>query len=209
MDIQAQLQMDLNKDWIMFLNKKIIIACLNSMLFFGAVNAQDVHKNHNSLEIGLNVAGAEALYYGANAKFIMPLSQKKHHSIFVLSLTSYADLKGESEAEAYLRNDMDIRIIPALHLGYSLNFKRLQLNFELPIGASIAITKGRIINEKAGFKRDFSNQEIFLHYGVAFSPKYRINQKYQIGIYGFLPLVSDKARSGYVFGIGLSRSFLK
>lgn len=95
---------------------------------------------------------------------------------------------------------MDMRIIPAVHLGYSLNFKKLQLNFEVPVGTSIALTKGTLLNERMGFKRNYSNTELFWHYGLAFSPKYRLNKNNQIGLYGFLPLVSDKASSGYLYG---------
>lgn len=44
--------------------------------------------------------------------------------------------------------------------------------FEVPVGTSIAITKGTLINERVGFKRDYSNTELFWHYSLAFSPKY-------------------------------------
>ena len=119
------------------------------------------------------------------------------------------DRKGESESLAYLKKAIDMRIIPAVHLGYSLNFKNLQLNFEVPIGTSIALTKGTLVNERVAFKRDYSNTELFWHYGIAFSPKYRLNKANQIGLYGFLPLVPDKASSGYLYGIGWTKSLIK
>lgn len=163
--------------------------------------------NHNALEMGIHVAGDETLFYGANAKYLMPLSQKKHHPTLSLSMTAYFDLKGESEAGAYLKKDVDMRIIPALHLGYSLNLKKVQLNFEIPVGTSIAITKGTLINERMGFDRVYSNTEFLWHYGLAFSPKYRLNKENQIGLNVFLPLVPDKAWSGYLFGIGWTKTF--
>lgn len=177
------------------------------MVFSGHAIAQSATVNKNALEVGVHVAGDETLFYGAQGKYIVPLSQKKHYPTLGLSLIMYADLKGESESNAYLKNDVDMRIIPAVHLGYSFNIKRVQLNFELPIGTSIAITRGTLVNERAGFERNYVNTELLWHYGLAFSPKYRLNTQNQIGLYGFLPLVPDKAWSGYIYGIGWTRTF--
>ncbi|GGZ32520.1 hypothetical protein GCM10007049_27520 [Echinicola pacifica] len=173
------------------------------------VYAQKEIQNSNSMEIGFTVAGIESVYYGGYGKFTVPLSQKRHYFTLGASLTSYFDFKGESTSEAYLKNDVDMRILPNLVAGYSLNFKKFQFNLEIPIGLSIAITKGTIVNEKIGFEREYSNQEIFFNYGITFSPKYRINNTNQIGLYVFQPLVQDKAQSGYQFGINWTKNILK
>ena len=190
----------------MYLKSRIIIVSL-CVLFCEQAFAQNEGVNHHSLETGLLVAGAETLFYGANCKYIMPLSQKKHYPTFGINLSMYFDVKGESESGAYLKNDVDMRIIPAVQLGYALNFKRLQLNFELPVDSSVAITKGTLINERVDFERSYSNTEFLWHYGLAFSPKYRLNKTNQIGLHAFLPLVPDKAWSGYQYGIGWTKTF--
>lgn len=192
----------------MYLTIRICIVSL-CMLFFCHAIAQSTRTNNSSIEIGLNVAGYETLFYGGYWKFIKPLSQNKHHFTMGVSMTTYLDLKGESESGAYLRNDFDMRLIPAVHFGYSFNFNRFQLNLELPVGSSIAVTKGTLVNENIGFKRNYSNKEIFWHYGIGFSPKYRLNNRNQIGLYCFLPLIQDKARSGYIIGIGWTKNFIK
>lgn len=178
------------------------------LLLWEAGFAQQESTNHHVLELGAHVAGYETLFYGGSAKFIAPVTQHKHYPTLGLALTIYADLKGESEAGAFLKNDVDMRIIPAVLLGYSFNFRRMQFNVEVPIGSSIAITRGTLINERIGFKRAYSNTEVLWHYGLAFSPKIRLNQKNQLGLYGFLPLVPDKAWSGYLFGIGWTRTLM-
>ena len=166
-------------------------------------------ENHNSIEFGLIAAGDETLFYGGYGKFTMPLSQKKHYFTLGASLTSYFDFKGESTSESYLKNDVDMRILPNLVVGYALNFKKFQLNFEIPVGMSIAFTKGTLVNKKIGFERQYSNKEIFFNYGFALVPKYKINKKNLIGMYGFLPLVSDKAQSGYQFRVNWTMIFGK
>ena len=163
--------------------------------------AQDI-TNKKTIDLGLNFAGDETIFYGAYGKFSTPLSQKKHHFITGVSLTSYFDFKGESTEGAVLKDDIDTRIIPSIFLGYSFNFKKIKLNFEIPIGASFAITKGKLVNEKIGFERDFSNKEVFLNYGVVINPKYQLNNQNYIGLYAFFPLIKDKAQSGYQFGVG-------
>jgi hypothetical protein len=162
-------------------------------------------RNRNSIEIGLGVAGAETLFYGLYGKYSLPLSQMKHHFTFGLALNVFNDFKGESTNESFLKNDVDMRIIPSLNFGYSLNFKRFQLNLELPVGASVAITQGTLVNRRIGFERDYSNKEIFWYYGLSFLPKYRIDNNNQIGLFLFMPLASDKTQSGYQVGIGWTR----
>ena len=187
------------------IKKSIIIICI---LFHGnTIFSQNERRNNNSFETGLLMAGDEAIYYGTYGKFRMPLSQTKHYFTLALSFTAYFDFKGESEPLAYLKNDVDMRLIPSIGLGYSFNLKKIQFNFEIPVGASFAITKGILVNERAGFERKYSNKEVFLNYGVIFSPKYRINTTNSIGVYGFLPLINDKAQSGYQIGLGWTKSF--
>ncbi|GHC60918.1 hypothetical protein [Ulvibacter litoralis] len=164
--------------------------------------------NNNSLELGVLGAGDEALYYGGYGKYNIPLSQNKHYFTLGLAISSYFDFKGESEPEAYLKNDIDMRILPTINIGYSLNFKKIQLNFEVPLGLSFAVTKGTLVNEKIGFERDFSNNETFFNYGFSFSPKYKFNNSNSIGLYSFLPLINDKAQSGYQIGIGWTKTFV-
>ncbi|MBU2912359.1 hypothetical protein [Reichenbachiella agariperforans] len=178
-------------------------------LVLSNVYAQKEIQNSNSIEIGFIVAGNETVYYGGYGEFTVPLSQRKNYFTLGASLTSYFDFKGESTSEAYLKNDVDMRVLPNLVAGYSLNFNKFQFNLEIPIGLSIAITKGTLVNEKIGFEREYSNKEIFFNYGIAFSPKYRINNTNQIGLNAFLSLVQDKAQSGYQFGINWTKYILK
>jgi len=188
-------------------NKKTILLCI--FLITSIVSAQKNKTNYKTIEFGIIAAGSEELYYGGYTKFTIPLSQKKHHFTLALSLAAYFDFEGESEPDAYLTNDIDMRILPTINPGYSLNFNRFQFNFEAPIGLSIATTKGTLINERIGFKRDFSNKETFFNYGLSFSPKFKLNNSNSIGLYGFLPLVNDTAQSGYQMGINWTKTFNK
>ena len=163
--------------------------------------------NNNYLEIGVLGAGDESFYYGGYSKFIVPLSNKTNYFTISFALTAYFDFKGESEPNAYLVDDIDMRLIPTVNFGYSLNFNKVQLNFEVPIGLSYAHTKGAMVNETIGFERDYSNNEVFFNYGFSFSPKYKINSSNSIGLTTFLPFIKDKAQSGYQIGIGLTKTF--
>ncbi len=163
--------------------------------------------NNNSLEVGVLGAGDESLYYGGYSKFIVPLSDKTNHFTISFALTAYFDFKGESEPDAYLVDDIDMRLIPTVNFGYSLNFNKVQLNFEVPVGLSYAHTKGTLVNERIGFERDYSNNEVFFNYGFSFSPKYKINNTNSIGLTTFLPFIKDKAQSGYQIGIGWTTTF--
>lgn len=183
--------------------KKIITSSFFLIVFM--LHSQNT--NNNSLELGILGAGYEALYYGGYSKYTIPLSQKKHHFTLGFSVIAYFDFKGESEPEAYLKNHIDMRLLPSINVGYSLNFNKMQLNFEVPLGLSFAITKGTLVNKKIGFERDFSNSETFFNYGLSFSPKYKLNNSNSIGFYSFLPLVNDKAQSGYQIGIGWTKTF--
>jgi len=186
-------------------SKSVIIICI--LFHYNTIFSQNETRISNSFQTGLIIAGDEAIYYGVYGKFSKPLSQKKHHFTLGLSFTAYFDFKGESEPLAYLKNDVDMRLLPSIGLGYTLNFKKVQLSFEIPVGASFAITKGVLVNERAGFERKYSNKEVFLNYGVSFSPKYRINSNNSIGAYVFLPLINDKAQSGYQIGLGWTKYF--
>jgi len=86
----------------MYLPIRIIMVSL-CVCSYKHVFAQSERINNNSIEMGLYVAGDETLFYGANGKFIMPLSQKKHYPTPGLSLTIHLDRKGESESRAYLK----------------------------------------------------------------------------------------------------------
>ncbi|MBU2973715.1 hypothetical protein [Zobellia sp. B3R18] len=188
----------------MYLSIKTMVIIL--FLFFGsALCAQKT--NGNSIEIGVLAAGDEALYYGAYGKCTLPLSQNKHHFTLGFSMVAYFDFKGESEPDAYLKNDVDMRLIPTANFGYTLNFNKIQLSAEVPIGVSFASTKGTLVNERIGFEKDFSNNETFFNYGLSFSPKYKLSSTSSLGLYSFFPLVSDKAQSGYQIGIGWTITF--
>jgi hypothetical protein len=163
--------------------------------------------NNNSLEVGVLGAGAESLYYGGYSKFIVPLYDKTNHFTISFALTAYFDFKGESEPDAYLTDDIDMRLIPTVNFGYSLNFNKVQLNFEVPVGLSYAHTNGTLVNERIGFERDYSNNEFFFNCGFSFSPKYKINNSNSIGITTFLPFIKHKAQSGYQIGIGWTKTF--
>jgi len=163
--------------------------------------------NNNSIEVGVLGAGAESFYYGGYSKFIVPLTNKTNYFTISFALTAYFDFKGESEPNAYLIDDIDMRLIPTVNFGYSLNFKRFQLNFEVPIGLSYAHTRGTLVNERIGFERDYSNNEVFFNCGFSFSPKYKINNSNSIGLTTFLPFLKGKAQSGYQIGIGWTKTF--
>lgn len=183
--------------------KKITLICY---VFTCAILCAQ-NTNSNSLEIGGITSGSETLFYGGYAKYNIPLSKNKHHFTLAINLVAYFDFKGESEPEAYLKNDIDMRLLPSINFGYSLNFNKFQLNFEAPVGLNFATTKGTLVNKKIGFERDFNNKETFFNYGVSFSPKYKINKSNSIGLYTFLPLIDDKAQSGYQMGINWTKNF--
>ena len=186
------------------IKKAITISCF---LIGALLYSQNTKRNNDLLELGGIIAGDETLFYGGYTKFIKPLSQNKHHFTLGISLTVYFDFKGESEPDAFLKNDIDMRFIPNINLGYSLNFNKVQLNFEIPVGMNLAWAKGTLVNERIGFERDFSNKEVFFNYGLSFTPKYRINNANSIGLFGFLPWVRDTAQSGYQIGVGWTRIF--
>jgi hypothetical protein len=177
------------------------------LLLLSNVKAQQELRNDKSIETGFIVAGSETLFYGLYGKYAMPLTKKQHFVYLAPSLATYFDFKGESTSEAYLKNDVDMRIVPTINPGLSFNFGKFRFNIEVPVGVSVAITKGTLVNEKIGFEKAYSNTEVFFNYGVLFAPKYRINSKNQIGLYAFLPFISDKAQSGYQFGIGWTMTF--
>jgi len=174
-------------------------------LLLNKVNAQQEQQNWSSLEVGAIVAGNETIFYGGYGKLTKPFSQRKHHFFGGISLAAYADFKGESSAEAYLQKDFDARILPCVSVGYTVNFNRFQLSAEIPVGASFAITKGTLVNEKYDFEHSYSNKEVFFNTGIIVSPKFAINDRNCIGLHGVLPLVRDKAQSGFQFGVNWTR----
>ena len=166
-------------------------------------------KNSPNLETGILFASSEAEYYGAYFKFAYPLQHTKHYFSIGASFTSYFDFSGESEPMAELVNDVDMRLIPAFYPAYNFHFKNFSYSIEMPIGTSIAITKGKLINEKIGFEQTYSNTELFLHFGLGATAKYVLNRKHSIGIYGFYPLVKDAAWTLPSIGIGWTYLFSK
>ncbi len=163
--------------------------------------------NNNSLELGVLGAGDESLYYGGYSKFIVPLSDKTNHFTISFALTAYFDFKGESEPDAYLVDDIDMRLMPTFNFGYSLNFNKVQLNFEVPIGLSYAHTKGTLVNETIGFERDYSNNTVFFSSVCPYSSNYNILHSHSTVLTTFLPFIKDKAQSGYQSVIGWTKTF--
>lgn len=174
-------------------------------LMFSKAVAQQEQQHWSSLEVGAIVAGDETLFYGGYGKFTKPFSQRKHHFFGGCALTAYADFSGESASEAYLRKDFDARILPSLSIGYTMNFNRFQISAEVPVGASFAITKGTLVNEKYDFEQPYSNKEVFFNTGIIVSPKFSVNDRNRIGLHSFLPLVRDRAQSGFQVGVSWTR----
>lgn len=187
------------------MNTKFIIALLH-LLILTQVIAQNKSNTNKSIETGFLVAGDETIFYGSFVKYNIPLSQNRNFFYVAPTLTAYFDFKGESTGQAYLKNALDMRILLTINPGFSLNSGKFQLNLEVPLGISVAITKGTLVNEKIGFQQDYSNREIFFNFGVQLSPKFRVNQKNLIGLSAFLPLIKDKAQSGYQLGLGWTRN---
>jgi hypothetical protein len=184
---------------------KIIITLLH-LLIVTEIIAQNKSNTNKSIEAGFLVAGNETIFYGSYVKYNIPLSYNKNFFYIAPSITAYFDFKGESTSQAYLKNALDMRILLTINPGYSLNSGKFQINLEVPIGISVAITKGTLVNEKIDFQQDYSNREIFFNYGVQLSPKFRVDQKNLISLSAFLPLVKDKAQSGYQLGLGWTRN---
>ena len=185
-------------------------AIIFSLFLFSGLFAFSQEKtsalNFNELEIGVAAANAEAFYFGIYGKYSIPLTQKKHHFRTGVSLTTYADFKGESTDQAYLNNDVDMRLIPAVYIGYNFRFRRLGFALEIPFGTSIAITKGILVNERIGFERKYSNTEILWHYGIALTMNFKLNGGNKLDIHGFMPLVKDIAWSSPLIGVGWIKS---
>lgn len=191
----------------MYLTIKKTITIIVFLCLVKTTVAQEdsLSQNNRELEVGVAIAGSEALYYGVYSKYDFALTQSKHYLKAGVGLTAYFDFKGESTSQAKLKNDVDMRIIPYIYLGYNFNFKRFNVSLEIPVGTSIAITKGKLINERIGFERSYSNTEYLWHYGIALSAKYRLNDKNKIGFYAVVPLVKDVAWSSPMVGIGWTR----
>lgn len=180
---------------------------LFSLCLVNTTFAQETRQNNSEFEVGGAIAGSEAFYYGAYSKYNIALTQSKNYLKTGIGLTVYFDFKGETTSQAYLKNDVDMRIIPYFYAGYNFTLNRFDISVELPIGTSIAITKGTLVNERIGFERTYSNTEYLWHYGLALSTKYSINDKNKIGFYGFFPLVKDFAWTSPLVGIGWTRTF--
>ena len=172
------------------------------LLNFSAFSQQEQDENFNQLEFGFVYATAEANYYGLFGKYSFPITKKKNHFRIGVSFTSYFDFVGESEPNAELTNDVDMRLIPAVFIGYNFRLNKFNFSLEVPVGTSIAITKGTLENTNIGFTRSYSNKDIFWHFGGSAVIRYAINKKNEIGLYVFVPLLKDIAWSLPPFGIG-------
>ncbi|MEM8523386.1 MAG: hypothetical protein AAGG68_02025 [Bacteroidota bacterium] len=162
-------------------------------------------NNAPEFETGIAAAGSEAFYLGGYSKYRTPISQGKNYFSFGIGMTYYFDFKGESYEKSYLKNDVDVRLIPNVFIAYDVNVKDFNFAIEVPIGASIAITKGTLVNERVNFERSYSNTEILPYFGLGLSARYRLNDYNKIGLYGFLDILKDNAWSPPMTGIGWTR----
>lgn len=196
----AQIIHPMKKHCLMFLIKSflaVILCCLITSYTIG----QSIEKKPTELEFGFAFAGAEAAYIGVYSKVNFPLSHSKKYFYAGFGLNIYADFIGEIEPESNLKNDIDMRIIPNIFIAHNTTGKKFDISVEVPIGVSIAITKGTLINTKVGFEREYSNTEYLWHYGLATSIKYKVSAKSKIGFYLFSSLVIDKAWSPPMIGL--------
>lgn len=178
------------------------ITLLFLILFSSHSFGQSIEQGISEFEAGLAVAGAEAFYCGVYSKYHVRITKSKHSLKAGIGLNAYFDFAGESEAQAYLENDVDMRMIPHIFIGYELTFRRFGISVELPVGTSIAITKGKLINERIGFERRYSNTEYFWHHGLEASVKYRLNDRNKIGLRAYMPTVKDYAQTSPMLGLG-------
>lgn len=173
-----------------------------SLLF--VLNAKG-QNNAPEFETGIATAGSEAFYLGGYSRYRVPISQGKNYFSFGVGLTYYFDFKGESYEKSYLKKDVDMRLIPNIFIAYDVNVGNFNFGIEVPIGTSIAITKGTLINERVNFERSYSNTEFLPHFGIGLSARYRLNEYNKIGVYGFADLLKDDAWSPPMTGIGWTR----
>jgi len=190
----------MKKRYLMYLIKIITIAFV-CIFYTNSILGQDVDKNLIEFELGLATAGSEALYYGVYSKVNFPLSKAKNYFYGGFGLTVYADFVGEITSESKLENDIDLRIIPYVFLGYNFSVRRFDFALELPVGTSIAITKGKLVNTNVGFEREYSNTNFLLHNGLGISTKYKVTDKGKFGLYLFLPINNDDAWSPPMIGL--------
>jgi len=206
MAISEQIIHLMKKHCLLFLTSRlsiIFIFCLSANLLLG----QDEMKKPIELELGIAGAGAEAGYLGLYSKVNYPLSHSKKYFYGGFGLTIYADFIGEIEARSKLRNDVDMRIIPNLFIAHNTTMKNFDVSVEIPIGISLAITKGTLVNTNVNFEREYSNTEVLWHYGLASSIKYKVSNKSKIGFYLFSSLVIDKAWSPPMIGLSWVKNF--
>lgn len=195
----------LSEDWLMYsITKRAFIGGL-LLLTFQRGYSQDTLRWRTSVEIGGAIASAEATYYGFYAKYKKVFLNNRISPVAGLGLTSYADFKGESTEQAYLKDDLDMRVISFFYAGGQLRYGRLLSSLEFPLGVSWARTKGTFVNERIGFTRDYSNNDLLWHFGISVSCQYQFDNKFSIGINSFLPLTQDVAWSPPMLGVGLVR----
>lgn len=206
MAIVEQIIHPLKKPCLMYSTRRLSIAIF-LFLLANSILGQEQNKKPIELELGIAGAGAEAGYLGLYSKVNYPLSHSKKYFYCGIGLNIYADFIGEIEARSRLRNDIDMRMIPNLFIAYNNSKKNFDVSVEIPIGISIAITKGTLVNTNVNFERAYSNTEILWHYGLATSIKYKVSDKSKIGFYLFSSLVIDKAWSPPMIGLSWVKNF--
>ncbi|MCH2043411.1 MAG: hypothetical protein MK212_04670 [Saprospiraceae bacterium] len=165
---------------------------------FSSLNllAQSNNKIGLELDLGAVAGQGEVFYYGANTRVNASFRQwENHYPTIGIGVQIYANFTGEIDAQTQLQDDVDMRIIPALYLGYGIRFSKFNLKLEIPVGVTFAITKGKLINEKIGFERSFSHSTVLPHVGGAFHLQYQLHPKHRIGLFGFYPFTKDMAWS--------------
>ncbi|MEN0049329.1 MAG: hypothetical protein AAF806_19875 [Bacteroidota bacterium] len=176
--------------------------CLVFLFFALYANGQN---SAPEFETGIAIAGSEAFYLGGYSKYRAPISEGKNYFSFSIGLTYYFDFRGESYEKSYLKKDVDMRLIPNVFIAYDVNLKDFNFAIEVPIGASIAIARGTLVNERVGFERDYKNVDFLPHFGIGLSARYRLNASNKIGLYGFMDILKDDAWSPPMTGIGWTR----
>ena len=188
----------------MFMENKMLLVFWGLCMLQGVAQPL-IAQNQPEWGIGAAVAGEEAFYMGGYSRFSLPLGDSPHHFRAGLGINFYFDFVGEATVMARLESDVDMRIIPHIFLAYNFRLGNFDLAVEAPLGASIAITQGKLVNERIGFERTYRNSETFWHYGLAFSPTYQIAELDKIGLYAFFPLVIDRAWTAPLLGLGYTK----
>lgn len=172
------------------------ICLILSLTFSLNLSAQSNNKIGLELDLGAVAGQGEVFYYGANTRVNATFRQwGNHYPTIGIGVQVYANFTGEIDAQTQLQNDVDMRIIPALYLGYGIIFNKFNIKFEIPVGVNITVTKGKLINEKIGFERNFNHSTVLPHVGAALHLQYQLHPKHRLGVFGFYPFTKDLAWS--------------